>query len=165
MRLATATAKAADVLKSPKLYRKFCKHGHSMDRAYVYFRYGYRCRRCRLRDRRSNAEAGVLEPGQIERASIALRNGATINQIIHGLAPGGRPYDQTLILIHPSVFYRYRRANPEFNRFVLDAIDSRICLRDPISLIASGTLSLVERKQPIILGQSSEHRVNQCARA
>lgn len=43
------------------------------------------------------------------------------------------------MLIHPSVFYRYRRANPKFNQFVLDAIESRVCLRDPISAVASGT--------------------------
>lgn len=139
MRLAKGNAKAADALKSPKLYKLFCKHGHSLDHRYTYHRYGYTCRGCRGCDRRRNAGAGVLKPGQIERASAALRNGATINQIIHGRPPGGKHYDRKLILIHPSVFYRYRRANPEFNQFVLDTIEARVCLRSPVSVVAPGT--------------------------
>ncbi|MBP1065329.1 hypothetical protein JOE51_006796 [Bradyrhizobium japonicum] len=139
MRLAKANAKAADALKSPKLYKQFCKHGHSLDLRYTYHRYGYVCRGCRGCDRHRNADAGVLKPGQIERASAALRNGATINQIIHGRPPGGKHYDRKLILIHPSVFYRYRRANPEFNQFVLDTIENRVCLRSPVLAVAPGT--------------------------
>lgn len=141
MVLARANAKAADALKSPKLYRLSCKHDHSLKLRYTYHRYGYTCRGCRGCDRRRNAGAGVLKPGQIERASAALQNGATINQIIHGRPPGGKYYDRKLILIHPSVFYRYRRANPRFNQFVLDTIETRVCRRNPISVVASGTFN------------------------
>ncbi|WFU68581.1 hypothetical protein [Bradyrhizobium sp. CB2312] len=143
MRLVKANAKAADALKSPKLYKLRCKHGHSLALRYTYRRYGYVCRGCRGCDRHRNANAGVLKPGQIERATAALRNGATINQIIHGRPTGGKYYDRKLILIHPSVFYRYRRANPEYNRLVLDVLEARICLRNPTSIVAAGTFQYV----------------------
>jgi hypothetical protein len=125
-RFAKANEKAADKMKSPKLYMKLCKYGHPLDAGRVYFRYGYECRRCLKCDKLRNARAGVLKPGDIEKVSIALRNGVTISQIIHGTPIGGGPRNPSLILVNTVAFYRFRHENPEFNGFVLAAIDKRI---------------------------------------
>jgi hypothetical protein len=139
VRLVKANNKAADALKSPKLYRRFCKHGHALDRGRIYFRYGYACRRCRECDKLRNARAGIIKPGDIARASTALQNGVTVNQIIHGTPMGGGPRNRSLILINPVAFHRFRRENPEFDRFVLAAIEKRIRISNPVLAVAAGT--------------------------
>ncbi|WP_334366942.1 MULTISPECIES: hypothetical protein [unclassified Bradyrhizobium] len=119
---------------------RLCKYGHSLDRGRVYFRYGYECRRCRKCDKLRNARAGVLRPGDIAKASSALRNGVTVNQIIHGMPMGGGPRNPSLILVNPVAFYRFRRENPEFNGFVLAAIEKRIGrANNPVLAVAAGT--------------------------
>jgi hypothetical protein len=78
LRLVKANAKAADARKSPKLYMKLCKYGHSLDNGRIYFRYGYECRRCLKGDPLRNARAGVIKPEALAQATVALRNGATV---------------------------------------------------------------------------------------
>jgi hypothetical protein len=139
MRLAKANAKAADALKSPKRYRRLCKYGHSLDIGRVYFRWGYECRRCQKCDRLRNARAGIIKPEALSKATIALRNGTTVNQIVKGQPTGGGPRNRSLIILNCTAFYRYRRANPAFNRFVLDAIEKRIRVSNPVLAVAAGT--------------------------
>ena len=140
VRLAKANAKAADALKSPKLYLRLCKYGHALDRGRIYFRYGYECRRCQACDKLRNARAGVIRPEALAKATIALRNGVTIAQILRGTPMGGGRRDRSLVVINSAAFYRYRHENSEFNRFVRDAIEKRIGRSsNPVLAVAAGT--------------------------
>jgi hypothetical protein len=139
MRMARANAKAADALKSPKLYMRLCKNGHSLDRGRIYFKYGYECRRCQKCDQIRNAKAGIIKPEALAQATIALRNGVTVNQILHGIPMGGGRRDRSLIILNTAAFYRYRHENPEFNRFVLGAIENRIAMYNPVLAVAAGS--------------------------
>jgi hypothetical protein len=136
-KLARANAKAADVLKSPKLYLRLCKYGHPLDSGRIYFRYGYECRRCLKCDQLRNARAGIIKPADLAKATLALRNGSTLTQILKAVeVRNGR----RARIINTSAFYRYRSENPEFNRVVRDAIEQRICPAiNPVLAVAAGT--------------------------
>jgi hypothetical protein len=138
-RLATVNARAADPLKSPKLYMRLCKYGHELDRGRIYFRYGYECRRCQKCDKLRNDRAGIIRPEALAKATMALRNGVTVNQIVRGFPMGGGRRNPSLILMNSAAFYRYRRDNPEFNRLVLDEIEKRITSSNPVLEVAAGT--------------------------
>jgi hypothetical protein len=139
MRLAKANAKATDALKSPKLYMRLCKYGHSLVLGRVYFRYGYECRRCRECDKIRNAKAGIIKPEAIANITIALQNGATVGRVIHGRPTGGGPRDRSLVVMNCAAFYRHRRNNSVFNRIVIDAIEKRIKGSNPVLAVAAGT--------------------------
>jgi hypothetical protein len=140
IQMADKNTKAADLLKSPKLYRRSCKHGHSLDEGRIYFKYGYVCRRCRKCDKIRNDNAGLVRPEVAARIAAALRNGATINQIIHGRPAGGGRRDRSLVLVYPPAFYRYRRENPNFDKLVLGYIENRILSKpNPVLDVPPGT--------------------------
>jgi hypothetical protein len=69
----------------------------------------------------------------------ALNSGATIGLIIHGRPVGGGKPDPSLRIVDAGILSRYRRENPEFNRFVLDAIEKRIKVSNPVLAVAAGT--------------------------
>jgi hypothetical protein len=136
-KLAKINAKAADARKSPKLYRHLCKYGHPLAKGRIYSRYGYECRRCLECDKLRNARAGIISSEAIAKASIALRNGATVKQVLLGvtITPAGRRKR----VINTPAFYRLRRENVDFDRLVRDAIEQRICSTNPVLDVAAGT--------------------------
>jgi hypothetical protein len=136
-KLARANAKAADVLKSPKLYLRLCKYGHPLDSGRIYFRYGYQCRRCLKCDQLRNARAGVIKPENLVKATEALRNGSTLTQVLKAMETrDGR----RARVINTPAFYRYRLAHPEYDRIVRDAIESRrFPAINPVLAVAAGT--------------------------
>ncbi|SHN66499.1 hypothetical protein [Bradyrhizobium erythrophlei] len=140
-RLAKINAKAADALKSPKLYRILCINGHPLDAGRIYYsKDGYECRRCLKCDRIRNARAGTITPEAIANVTNALRNGRPIKQIIHGIARGGIRRNPSLVLANAAAFYRYRRMHPEFNRLVRVEIEKRISpSSNPVLEVPVGT--------------------------
>jgi hypothetical protein len=63
-----------------------------------------------------------MKPEALVKVKAALESGgATINQIIHGRPVGGGAVNRSLRLVDSAAFYRYRRENPEFDRFVAEA--------------------------------------------
>jgi hypothetical protein len=69
----------------------------------------------------------------------ALQAGATTSQICNGHPAGGGRINRSLILTTGHKFYQQRRLDPEFNRFVLDAIEKRIGASNPVLAVAAGT--------------------------
>lgn len=118
---------------------RLCKYGHSLDSGRIYFRYGYECRRCQKCDKIRNAKAGIIKPEALAKATIALRNGITVNQILHGTPKGGGRRDRSLIIINCAAFYRYRHENPELSRLVLDEIEKRRGISNPVLAVVAGT--------------------------
>jgi hypothetical protein len=58
---------------------------------------------------------------------------------VRGNPTGGGPRDRSLVILNCAAFYRYRRDNPVFDRFVLAAIEERIRVSNPILCVAVGT--------------------------
>jgi hypothetical protein len=101
-----------------------CLRGlHPMTGENVTFHHGRRqCLGCR-RAAAKNPPLASLTPDVIEKMKIALRGGATVGEISAGKPRGGgKAKDPSLILVQPNIFYRYRQLNPEFDRFVAEAI-------------------------------------------
>ena len=63
-----------------------------------------------------------MTPDVVEKIKNALQDSATIGQICQGKPAGGGKRDSKLILVRANVLYRYRQLNPEFDRFVVEAI-------------------------------------------
>jgi len=51
-----------------------------------------------------------------------LRRGISLGQICQGRPTGGGKIDRSLMRVRPNVFYRYRELNPDFDKFVLEAL-------------------------------------------
>jgi hypothetical protein len=110
-----------------------CKHGHSLADAYVSWQQGgYIKRDCRTCVDIRHRRGGIVKPEVITQITSALRNGATTSQICHGRPKGGGRVDRSLKMVDAAAFYRYRRENPDFDRFVVEAINSRISYRDTL---------------------------------
>jgi hypothetical protein len=139
MRLARVNAKRANALKSPKLYMRLCKYGHSLDSGRVYFKDGYRCRRCPACDKIRNARAGIITRETLAKVTVALRNGVTVNQVVHGIPMGGGCRNSSLVVMNCAAFYRHRYENPEFNQLVRGEIEKRIRSSNPVLAVAAGT--------------------------
>jgi hypothetical protein len=73
------------------------------------------------------------------KVKAALNSGATIGLLIHGRPVGGGKPDPSLRIVDAGILSRYRRENPEFNRFVRDAIEKRIGTSNPVLAVATGT--------------------------
>jgi hypothetical protein len=63
-----------------------------------------------------------MKPEALVKVEAALKAGATINQIIHGRPAGEGKCNSALRIVDGGILFRYRRENPEFDRFVADAI-------------------------------------------
>jgi hypothetical protein len=99
-----------------------CKHGHSLADARVYYQGGYIKRDCRTCWKIRGQLGGLIKPEAVVRVKAALQNGASVSQIIHGKPTGGGKFNRTLRIVDAAAFYRYRRENAEFDRFVATAI-------------------------------------------
>jgi hypothetical protein len=58
----------------------------------------------------------------LRRSNGALQSGVSLGQICHGKPTGGGKTNRKLVLTQAKVLYRYRRENPEFDCFVVEAI-------------------------------------------
>jgi hypothetical protein len=126
--LAAANQKAANLRKGDRLRTTpHCRSGiHLMvgDNVLIDGTHGRkRCLACR---RASSARAPAMQPEVVEKVRSALQSGTTIGQICFGKPIGGGKIDRKLVLTGFKVLKRYRRENPEFDRFVMDAISRRI---------------------------------------
>jgi hypothetical protein len=77
------------------------------------------CAACR---KVSSERAPAMKAEQIEAVKQALQNGVTIGQICFGKPVGGGQVDRKLCLITPRVLYHHRRENPDFDKFVAEAV-------------------------------------------
>ena len=97
-------------------------------------------RRCLVCRRASTAYAPLMSEEVAKRVKLALRRGSSLSQITHGKPTGGGKTNLSLVIASFKVVKRYRQENPEFDRFVAEAIaDSnavgqRIRLRRHLSL-------------------------------
>jgi len=57
-----------------------------------------------------------------KRVKLALRRGSSLSQITHGKPTGGGKTNLSLVIASFKVVKRYRQENPEFDRFVAEAI-------------------------------------------
>ena len=76
-----------------------------------------RCLACR---RIGKSRPTEMRPEVVAAVKQALQSGATIGQIIHGRPVGGGKTNHSLRVVDAPILSRYRRENPEFNRFVLE---------------------------------------------
>jgi len=61
-----------------------------------------------------------MRPEALVKVTAALKGGATISLIIHGRPVGGGKANPSLRIVDAGILARYRRENPEFDRFVLE---------------------------------------------
>lgn len=120
--LIEANAKAARFRKGTRNGTKtHCINGHSLADARVYYQYGYIKRDCRTCWKIRGQRGGVMKPEALVKVKAALSSGATIGQIIHGRPVGGGRADLSLRIVDAGMLSRYRRENPEFDRFVSES--------------------------------------------
>jgi hypothetical protein len=73
--------------------------------------------------RRRWCHGGVAGRATAAKVKAALESGgATVSQILHGRPVGGGAVDRSLKIVDAAAFYRYRRENPDFDRFVAATI-------------------------------------------
>jgi hypothetical protein len=138
--LIEANAKAALLRKGARLRNlTHCINGHTLADARVYYQHGYIKRDCRTCWKIRSQRGGVMKPEALIKVKAALTRGATIGLIIHGRPVGGGKPDPSLRIVDAGILSRYRRENPGFNRFVLDAIEKRIGMSNPVLAVAAGT--------------------------
>jgi hypothetical protein len=100
-----------------------CKHGHSLADAFVTHQNGFIKRDCRTCWKIRGRLGGTMKPEALAKVKAAFeRGGATVNQILHGRPAGGGLVDRSLRIVDSAAFYRYRRENPEFDRFIAETI-------------------------------------------
>jgi len=121
--LIEANSKAAHLRRgAPLRDLTHCKHGHSLADAFVSYQNGYSKRDFRTCWKIRGRRGGFMKPEALVKVEAALKAGATINQIIHGRPAGGGKCNSALRIVDGGILFRYRRENPEFDRFVADAI-------------------------------------------
>jgi hypothetical protein len=99
-----------------------CKHGHPLGGARIRHYKGWTVRDClRCEEIRRN-KGGTMKPEAVVKVTAALKGGATISQIIHGRPAGGGKLDRSLRIVDAAILARYRRNNPEFDRFITEAV-------------------------------------------
>jgi hypothetical protein len=98
-----------------------CRHGHSLADAFVTHQNGFRKRDCRTCWKIRGQRGGLMKPEALVKVMAALKGGATVNQIIHGRPAGGGKAIPSLRIVDAGILARYRRENPEFDRFVVGA--------------------------------------------
>jgi hypothetical protein len=112
--LIIANSKAANLRKGAHNSSKtHCIHGHTLVDARVFYQNGWIKRDCRTCWQIRSKLGGVIRPDVLEKVTAALKGGATIGSLT---VAGGSTY-----LVMHSTFSRYRRENPEFDKFVIGA--------------------------------------------
>jgi hypothetical protein len=97
-----------------------CRNGHSFEEAFVRIYRGWTIRACKICESLRRNQGGIIKPEVLTTVKTALQNGATINQIIHGNPAGGGEKDRSLRIVDASALARYRREDPDFDRFVIE---------------------------------------------
>jgi hypothetical protein len=121
--LLEANRKAANQRKGDRFRAMtHCKHGHPLSEARIRHYKGWTVRDCLRCEEIRRSQGGIMKPEALVKVKAALESGgATIKQIIHGRPVGGGAVNRSLRLVDSAAFYRYRRENPEFDRFVAEA--------------------------------------------
>jgi len=121
--LLEANRKSSDERKAEFFRSKtHCKRGHTLADAHVYINKGYRNRACvHCRALRSK-EILTMTAEMTAKVKLALLNGATINQIIHGQPAGGGKRDPRLRIVDSQRLAGARRLDPELNSFIAEAV-------------------------------------------
>jgi hypothetical protein len=121
--LLEANRKAGDKRKGERFRAMtHCKHGHPLSEARIRHYKGWTVRDCVRCEEIRRSQGGIMKPEALAKVKAALESGgATISQIIHGRPVGGGAVNRSLRLVDSAAFYRYRRENPEFDRFVAEA--------------------------------------------
>lgn len=91
-----------------------CKRGHSLAAAKIYGRGHYRFRRCLVCQKAADKLGRPVKPAVIKKVKAALIEGQTMGFITSGGSPG--------YLVKHRDLLRYRNENPEFGKFVANAI-------------------------------------------
>jgi hypothetical protein len=118
-----ANSKAANLRKGAHNSSKtHCIQGHTLADARVFYQNGWIKRDCRTCWKIRAQLGGIIKPEALAKLKVALTNGASVAQITKGIPIGGGPLNRSLKIVDPSAFYRHRRENPEFDRFVTEAI-------------------------------------------
>jgi hypothetical protein len=117
--LVEANAKAARGRKGSHIRNKtHCVNGHSFaEYARVAIHKGWVTRQCRACERMRYQRGSVIKEGIIEKVAAGLAAGSPVTTF----TKPGRGY-----LVRYDTLNRYRRENPEFNRFVTEAIKENI---------------------------------------
>jgi hypothetical protein len=112
--LMEANAKAAYLRKGAHIREKtHCVNGHSFaEHGRVAMHKGWLTRQCRACELMRSRRGDKIRPEVLAKVTLALKSGLTVAAI----TKSGRP---TRLVKH-NALARYRRENPEFDRFVLD---------------------------------------------
>jgi hypothetical protein len=101
--------------------RTHCKNGHSLKDAFVRQYRGWTIRACKICESIRRNRGGIITPEVITAVRNALDRGVTINQIMHGRPAGGGAVNPSLRIVDAAALARYRRENPDFHRYVIEA--------------------------------------------
>jgi hypothetical protein len=99
-----------------------CVHGHPLSEARIRHYKGWTVRDCLRCEEIRRARGGIMRPETLAKVKFAFERGGTVSEIIHGRPIGGGPVDRSLRLVDSAAFYRYRRENLEFDRFIAETI-------------------------------------------
>ncbi|MGX1107523.1 hypothetical protein [Bradyrhizobium elkanii] len=126
--LSEANAKAARHRKGDALRTTtHCRAGlHRMTEDNVVLDAAHGRRRCLACFRIAKAQATVMRPEVVAAVEQALKGGATVSQIIQGKPVGGGKINRSLRIVDAAILARYRRENPEFDRFVFESTKGNV---------------------------------------
>jgi hypothetical protein len=100
-----------------------CRAGlHPMTAENVFFDGTHGRRRCLACRRASSNHAVLISPEVAEKVRSALQAGASLTQVTAGRPAGGGKRNPSLIIASFKKIRRYRRENPDFDQFVIEAI-------------------------------------------
>lgn len=112
--LLEANYKAADARKGERLRSMtHCKHGHSLDDAWVTFQNGYSKRDCRTCWLIRSQRGGLIKPQEVRQVKAAVLAGLNLTEITRG-RPGQRA------VVNFATLKRYRIEHPEVDRFIIE---------------------------------------------
>jgi hypothetical protein len=122
--LITANATAARLRKGDSLRTTtHCRAGlHLMTADNVFADGTHGRKHCLACRRTSSAYAPLMSVGVAQKVKGALEAGASLSQITSGKLIGGGKKDRSFVITSFKIIKRYRRENPDFDRFVVGAI-------------------------------------------
>jgi hypothetical protein len=104
-----------------------CRAGlHAMTGENVFIDGTHGRRRCLACRRASTARLPMIAIEVVEKVKLALTRGASISQITQGKPVGGGKRNSRLVITSPKALKRYRIENPDFNRFVMEAMSDSL---------------------------------------
>ena len=104
-----------------------CRSGlHQMIAENIFMDGTHGRRRCRACRRISSLKASPMSDDIAARVRMALERGASLTLITNGKSIGAGKRDRSSVITSFKIIKRHRRENPEFDRFVVDAIFNRV---------------------------------------